>query len=204
MPRRSCCSATATSPGPRGLPAPAAAGMAFAAGMYVVPGGRRRPARLRRTTSAWAGPSARTGAARLHSDEALARALVCAAVRETFEESGVLLAGPSRRHRGGRHQRATTGRQTARRLEARELGFTDFLDRARPRAAHGPARCGAHWITPDVRAAPLSTPVSSSPQLPAGQRHPRRLERGRPGALARRAGRDPAVDAEQMRCCRRP
>ena len=28
-------------------------------------------------------------------DEPLARALVCAAVRETFEESGVLLAGPS-------------------------------------------------------------------------------------------------------------
>ncbi len=27
-------------------------------------------------------------------DEGLARALLCAAVRETFEESGVLLAGP--------------------------------------------------------------------------------------------------------------
>ena len=32
-------------------------------------------------------------AARLGCDEPMARALVCAAVRETFEESGVLLPG---------------------------------------------------------------------------------------------------------------
>ena len=41
----------------------------------------------------WAGPSPAEWASRLGVDEARARALVCAAVRETFEESGVLLAG---------------------------------------------------------------------------------------------------------------
>ena len=43
----------------------------------------------------WVGPSAAEWGTLLDADEHLARALVCAAVRETFEESGVLLAGPS-------------------------------------------------------------------------------------------------------------
>ena len=67
--------------------------MAFAAGMSVFPGGgvdlRDADAEI-----AWAGPDARTWALCLRCDEGQARALVCAAVRETFEESGVLLAGP--------------------------------------------------------------------------------------------------------------
>jgi 8-oxo-dGTP pyrophosphatase MutT (NUDIX family) len=41
---------------------------------------------------AWAGQPAREWAGVLSADEPLARALVCAAVRETFEESGVLVA----------------------------------------------------------------------------------------------------------------
>ncbi len=41
------------------------------------------------------GPPPSAFAAAFGCDEPLARALVCAAVRETFEESGVLLAGPS-------------------------------------------------------------------------------------------------------------
>ena len=53
-----------------------------------------RPARLRpRRGLGRAAPA--EWATRLGTDEALARALVCAAVRETFEESGVLLAGTS-------------------------------------------------------------------------------------------------------------
>jgi 8-oxo-dGTP pyrophosphatase MutT (NUDIX family) len=43
----------------------------------------------------WAGPSPADVADRLSTSPERARALVCAAVRETFEESGVLLAGPS-------------------------------------------------------------------------------------------------------------
>lgn len=66
--------------------------MAFAAGMYVFPGGgvdSRDSGDL-----AWAGPSAAQWGKRLSCPPTLAQALVCAAVRETFEESGVLLAGP--------------------------------------------------------------------------------------------------------------
>ena len=68
--------------------------MAFAAGMCVFPGGgvdkRDFDADI-----GWVGPSAAEWADLLGCDEAFARALVCAAVRETFEESGVLLAGPT-------------------------------------------------------------------------------------------------------------
>ena len=70
------------------------ASMAFAAGMCVFPGGGVDPRDFDHAV-AWAGPSPASWAARLATDEATARALVCAAVRETFEESGVLLAGTS-------------------------------------------------------------------------------------------------------------
>jgi enamine deaminase RidA (YjgF/YER057c/UK114 family) len=69
--------------------------MAFAAGMCVFPGGSVDD-RDFDASVAWAGPSPAEWAVRLGvDDEHLARALVCAAVRETFEESGVLLAGTS-------------------------------------------------------------------------------------------------------------
>ena len=68
--------------------------MAFAAGMCVFPGGGVDE-RDFDVSIAWAGPSPAQWAQLLGVDEARARALVCAAVRETFEESGVLLAGSS-------------------------------------------------------------------------------------------------------------
>lgn len=67
--------------------------MAFAPGAYVFPGGSVDPADAEEGI-AWAGPDAEEWGRRLGAPPALARALVCAAVRETFEESGVLLAGP--------------------------------------------------------------------------------------------------------------
>ncbi|HEY3904678.1 MAG TPA: NUDIX hydrolase [Streptosporangiaceae bacterium] len=68
--------------------------MAFAPGAYVFPGGSvdQRDAD---EEVAWAGPDVATWAQQLAATPQLARALVCAAVRETFEESGVLLAGPT-------------------------------------------------------------------------------------------------------------
>ena len=77
---------------------------------------------------AWAGPDPATWAAQLATSEEMARALVCAAVRETFEESGVLLAGTS----ADDVVADTTGDDwEADRvaLEAKELSFTAFLDR---------------------------------------------------------------------------
>lgn len=69
-------------------------GMAFAAGMTVFPGGAVDP-RDADTAVGWVGPPVSDWTAPFDADEALARALLCAAVRETFEESGVLLAGAS-------------------------------------------------------------------------------------------------------------
>ncbi len=68
--------------------------MAFAAGAYVFPGGSVDPSDSDEGV-AWAGPDAQDWGRRLDAPAPLARALVCAAVRETFEESGVLLAGPA-------------------------------------------------------------------------------------------------------------
>jgi 8-oxo-dGTP pyrophosphatase MutT (NUDIX family) len=101
--------------------------MDFAGGMAVFPGGgvdrRDFDANV-----AWAGPSLAEWATRLGCDEETARALVCAAVRETFEESGVLLAGTS----PSSVVADTTGDDwEADRvaLESRELPLTDFLNR---------------------------------------------------------------------------
>jgi 8-oxo-dGTP pyrophosphatase MutT (NUDIX family) len=68
--------------------------MAFAAGMTVFPGGAV-DTRDAETEIGWVGPPAAEWTGALSATEPLARALVCAAVRETFEEAGVLLAGPS-------------------------------------------------------------------------------------------------------------
>jgi len=68
--------------------------MAFASGMAVFPGGGVDP-RDAAEEVPWAGPTPAEWSERLGCSEADARALVCAAVRETFEECGVLLAGPS-------------------------------------------------------------------------------------------------------------
>ncbi len=100
--------------------------MAFAGGMCVFPGGGVDPRDFDHEV-AWAGPPAAHWAARLATSEDRARALVCAAVRETFEESGVLLAGTS----DDDVVADTTGddwEHDRRALEAKELAFTTFLE----------------------------------------------------------------------------
>src|SRR6478609_3635383 len=67
----------------------------FAPGAYVFPGGSV-DARDADPGVGWAGPGRAVFAACPAWRPARARARVCAAVRETFEESGVLLAGASR------------------------------------------------------------------------------------------------------------
>lgn len=101
--------------------------MDFAGGMCVYPGGRVDP-RDFDADVAWDGPSPTEWAERLGCDEEMARALVCAAVRETFEESGVLLAGP---HADEVVADTTGDDWEADRvaLERHELAMTDFLNR---------------------------------------------------------------------------
>ena len=69
-------------------------GMPFAGGMTAYPGGGVDE-RDADTEIGWAGPTPAEWAEAFGCDERLARELVCAAVRETFEEAGVLLAGPA-------------------------------------------------------------------------------------------------------------
>jgi 8-oxo-dGTP pyrophosphatase MutT (NUDIX family) len=66
----------------------------FAPGACVFPGGSVDE-RDADPAIGWAGPSPGDFANQLNTSPERARALVCAAVRETFEEAGVLLAGPS-------------------------------------------------------------------------------------------------------------
>ena len=120
--------------------------MAFAGGMCVFPGGGVDP-RDFDSSVAWAGPDPADWARRLGTDEATARALVCAAVRETFEESGVLLAGPS----PDAVVADTTGvdwEADRVALEGRELSLTDFLNRRGLALRTDLLGAWAGWLTP--------------------------------------------------------
>ena len=136
--------------------------MAFAAGMHVFPGGSVDP-RDGDASPAWAGPAPDEWARRLGCDEPLARALVCAAVRETFEESGVLLAGPStdvggRRHHGGRLGARPPG-------PAGPLAVDVGAARAtRAGAAQRPARRPSRTGSRRSSSRGASTPASSPPR----------------------------------------
>ncbi|MEJ2871643.1 NUDIX hydrolase [Actinomycetospora sp. OC33-EN08] len=121
--------------------------MAFAGGMVVFPGGGVDP---RDTTDvvAWAGPSPEVWAERLGLGVDEARAVVCAAVRETFEESGVLLAGPD----DGSVVPATSGPEWAearRALEAREIAFSELLRERGLVLRTDLLRGWTCWITPE-------------------------------------------------------
>lgn len=120
--------------------------MAFAAGMCVFPGGGVDPRDFDHQIG-WVGPSAAEWAALMGVEESLARALVCAAVRETFEESGVLLAGPTEESVVS----DTTGEDweaDRRALEAREVSFTEFLDRRGLKLRTDLLRLWGSWVTP--------------------------------------------------------
>ncbi|MGV9774074.1 NUDIX hydrolase [Streptosporangium sp. NPDC003464] len=143
------------------------ASMAFAAGAYVFPGGSVDP-RDADHAVAWAGPSPAEWGAVFRADEKTARGLVCAAVRETFEESGVLLAGPSPRSVVA----DTTGDDwEADRLALidRSLSFADFLDGRGLVLRSDLLRPWAHWITPEVEHRRFDTRFFVA-ALPPGQR----------------------------------
>lgn len=119
-------------------------GMAFAGGMTVFPGGGvdRRDAD---TSVAWHGPSPAWWASRFSCEVALARALVCAAVRETFEESGVLLAGPDE---SSVVADVRPFAQARAQLVDRELSLAGFLAEANLVLRADLLRPWADWVTP--------------------------------------------------------
>jgi 8-oxo-dGTP pyrophosphatase MutT (NUDIX family) len=124
--------------------------MAFAGGMCVFPGGGVDPRDFDDELvdrGLWAGPSPAEWATRLGCDEPKARALVCAAVRETFEESGVLLAGTG----ADSVVADTTGDDwEADRvaLESREVSLTAFLEKRSLVLRTDLLGAWSGWLTP--------------------------------------------------------
>ncbi|MFJ9248863.1 NUDIX hydrolase [Streptomyces sp. NPDC101776] len=143
------------------------ASMAFAGGAYAYPGGGVDP-RDDDLHVRWAGPTRAWWADRLGVDETAAQAIVCAAVRETYEEAGVLLAGPTPDSVVG----DTTGPdwETDRAaLVARDLSFAEFLDRRGLVLRSDLLGAWARWITPEFETRRYDTWFFVA-VLPEGQR----------------------------------
>jgi len=142
--------------------------MAFAAGMHVFPGGSVDPRDEALPAERWSGPTAAQWAPVLTADEPLARALVCAAVRETFEESGVVLAGPD----GSSVVADTTDDRWERDRQAlldRSLSLAELLAQRELVLRADLLRPWAHWITPDSEPRRFDTRFFVA-VLPTGQR----------------------------------
>ncbi|GAA4907716.1 NUDIX hydrolase [Streptomyces coeruleoprunus] len=141
--------------------------MAFAGGAYAYPGGAVDPRDEQPVR--WAGPSPADWAARLGvGTPAEAQAVVCAAVRETYEEAGVLLAGPTPDSVAG----DTTGddwEADRAALVARELSFAEFLDRRKLVLRSDLLGAWARWVTPEFEPRRYDTWFFVA-ALPAGQR----------------------------------
>ncbi|MCN9241792.1 NUDIX domain-containing protein [Streptomyces sp. RY43-2] len=143
------------------------ASMAFAGGAYAYPGGGVDP-RDDDLTIGWAGPTRAWWARRLGVDERSAQAVVCAAVRETYEEAGVLLAGPTARTVVG----DTTGddwEADRAALVARDLSFAEFLDRRGLVLRSDLLGAWTRWITPEFESRRYDTWFFVA-GLPEGQR----------------------------------
>ncbi len=135
--------------------------MRFCAEMTVFPGGgvdaRDMPGDVDGDGHAspeigWQGPSTRWWSERLGTTPDLARALVCAAVRETFEETGTLLAGYAGESAGngsGPVRDTTPYLPFRQELENHRLAFSDFLSMHDLVLRGDLLRPWANWVTPE-------------------------------------------------------
>ena len=137
--------------------------MAFAGGMTVFPGGGvdERDADADLT---WVGPDARWWAQTFSTSPTGAQKLVCAAVRETFEECGVLLV--TRTDGSAADVGSLMPARTA--LESRELSFAQFLRENDLALRADLLRPLAHWITPKIEKRRYDTRFFLA-EMPAGQ-----------------------------------
>jgi 8-oxo-dGTP pyrophosphatase MutT (NUDIX family) len=127
--------------------------MSFAAGMHVFPGGSVHP--TDHHPAPWVGPDAETWGLRLRCDADIARALVVAAARETFEETGILLASADGRDPsadGDAVLGVCSGEEwesSRRDLESGRLAMGAFLHGRGLVLRADLLAAWAHWITPD-------------------------------------------------------
>ena len=132
--------------------------MAFAPGMHVFPGGRVDMAQDSRP------PVHGTIPVGPGTDRDVARALIVAGVRETFEEAGVLLAVD----RSGRPAAPDGDWARDRQLSESSAAFPAVLARRRLSIQADGLVPMAHWITPEVEARRYDTRFLVA-ALPAGQ-----------------------------------
>lgn len=117
--------------------------MAFAAGMYVFPGGGVHEEDAEPIS--WVGPTPEFFAQRFGCGTELAHGLVVAAARETFEETGVLLAGVDEQTIV---PDATEFHDARRSLEQRDISFREFLHQHGLTLRADLLGSWSHWITP--------------------------------------------------------
>ncbi len=147
------------------------AGMEFVAGVTVFPGGGVDD-RDRNADVAWYGPEPSWWADRLGVDVDLAEALVCAAARETFEESGVLFAGPASSPDGENTivADASVYRDARKALDAKTLSFGEFLRDEKLVLRADLLRPWANWVTPKEERTRRYDTYFFVGALPEGQR----------------------------------
>jgi len=140
-------------------------GMPFAGGMTAYPGGGV-DVRDADVDLSWTGPGPAQWAVSFHCDEPLARELVCAAVRETFEEAGVLLASSTD---GSVVDPASAEWESARlALMARERSLSEVFAARGVTLRADLLRPWAHWITPETEPRRYDTKFFTA-ALPPGQ-----------------------------------
>jgi 8-oxo-dGTP pyrophosphatase MutT (NUDIX family) len=142
------------------------ASMEFAPRMMVFPGGGVDP-RDADPGLPWAGPSPADWGRLLIADEATARELVVAAVREVFEECGVLLAGPDVGSVVGDVSGPAWQAERAA-LLSRELSLAQLLIGRGLVLRSDLLRARAHWITPEFEPKRYDTRFFAA-LLPQGQ-----------------------------------
>ena len=144
------------------------AAMEFVAGVMVFPGGGVDD-RDRNADIAWLGPEPSWWADRLGVEEGLAEALVCAAARETFEESGVLFAGPADDPDVIVGDASVYGEERAA-LANHSLSFADFLRTEKLVLRADLLRPWANWVTPKEERTRRYDTFFFVGALPEGQR----------------------------------
>ena len=142
--------------------------MEFAAGMMVFPGGGVDD-RDRNTEIAWYGPEPAWWADRFGIQHDLAEALVCAAARETFEESGVLFAGPAD-DPDGIVADTSIYREARAALADQSLSFGDFLQSENLVLRADLLRPWANGVTPEEERTRRYDTYFFVGALPEGQR----------------------------------